>query len=94
MVQKMSVSYKMNIRKHTELINVDIKLENKTPVVSVNTVQIILQIFVFKWHLKKYQKKVFFSSYTAFPLKFTNFKKKKKKKVVCSVSNAKTTVDK
>lgn len=30
MVQKMSVSYKMNIRKHTKLINVDIKVKNKT----------------------------------------------------------------
>lgn len=43
---------------------------------------------------KNTRKKVFFSSYTAFPLKFTNFKKKKKKKVVRSVSNAKTTEDK
>lgn len=38
----------------------------------------------------KYQKNVFFSFYTAFPLRFTDTKKK----VVCSVSNAKTTVDK
>lgn len=51
-------------------------------------VQIILQIFVFKWHFKIPEKNVFFSSYTAFPLRFTNTK------VVCSVSNAKTTVDK
>lgn len=42
---------------------------------------------------KNTRKKVFFSSYTAFLLKFTNFQKKKKK-VVRSVSNAKTTEDK
>lgn len=44
-------------------------------IVSVNSVQIILQIFVFKWHFKIPEKKVFFSSYTAFPLRFTNTKR-------------------
>lgn len=42
------------------------------------SIQFILQIFVFKWHFKIPEKKknVFFSSYTAFPLRLTNTKKK------------------
>lgn len=60
-----------------------------TPVVSVDSVQIILQIFVFKWHFEIPEKCLLQFFYTAFPLRFTNTKK-----VVCSVSNAKTTVDK
>lgn len=53
--------------------------------------QIILQIFVFKWHFKIPEKCLYHFVY-CFPLKV--HRQRKKKKVVHSVSNAKTSVDK